>query len=227
MVNIIISADGQWRLRWQSFLELVKSDSIRFCKDLAAFSKHRVSSDTTVYIDANSVEPPNHLPFNLSCEGGQCYFVLVNMKKLSDAALLHYLKLGYSGLIEIGSKPEDILRALEVLSRKEVWFPRRIVERAVRDYQSCSVSQEQVIYEIAAAYNLSKREQQVCLELIDGSKNSDIGKKLFISTHTVKCHVTSLYRKLRVNSRNEVLSAINKRMHQHDSESNRNYFNSP
>lgn len=226
-MNIIISADGQWRLRWQSFLELVKNDSIRFCKDLATFSKQRISSETTVYIDASSIETPNHLPFNLNNEGVHCYFVLVNMKKLSDAALLHYLKLGYSGVIEVDSKPEDILRALEILSRTEVWFPRRIVEKAVRDYQSCSVSQEQVIYEIAAAYNLSKREQQVCLELIDGSKNSDIGKKLFISTHTVKCHVTSLYRKLRVNSRNEVLSAINKRMNHHDHEKSRPYFNSP
>lgn len=213
MTYIIVSLDKKWRSQWVSLLQLVApSRKHLYCTSLAEFAKLELEEKTIIYIDCKSVGLPQYLPYNPSPTLSSCSFVLVNTGILPDKGLLHFLKIGFNGVIKGGEKPEVTLKALESLSRQESWFPRRIVEQAVRDYQKSSTTQEQVVYELAAAYNLSKREQQVCMALIEGDKNCEIGNKLFISKHTVKCHVTSLYRKLDINSRHEILAAINRRL---------------
>lgn len=47
----------------------------------------------------------------------------------------------------------------------------------------------------------TKREIEVLKLLIIGLSNSEIAKKLHISTHTVKAHITSMYVKTGVHSR--------------------------
>ena len=53
--------------------------------------------------------------------------------------------------------------------------------------------------------NLSEREEEVSLLLIKGETNSDIGQKLFISVNTVKSHIKSIYRKLEVSNRIQLI----------------------
>lgn len=216
MSFIIISGNTKWVAGWRSLLELTQSGRKQVCcGSLTEFARLRVDPDSMVFVDTASTGLPKYLPYNPFVQNNECRFVLANTGVLEDQALLHFLKHGYSGIIKNGEKPEAILKALEGLNKHESWFPRRIVEKAVRDYQSASTSHEQVVYELAAAYGLSKREQQVCLALVEGAKNCEIANKLFISKHTVKCHVSNLYRKLGVNSRHQILSTINNRMKRH------------
>lgn len=51
--------------------------------------------------------------------------------------------------------------------------------------------------------NLSPREVQVLKEIVDGSTNLKIAKKLYISLATAKAHVSSIFRKLDVANRVE------------------------
>lgn len=48
---------------------------------------------------------------------------------------------------------------------------------------------------------LTKREHEVLEELIKGSTNTMIAKKLYLSLSTVKSHVSSILRKLQVTTR--------------------------
>ncbi|MGX5914623.1 response regulator transcription factor [Aliidiomarina sp. Khilg15.8] len=213
MSFIMVSGNAKWLASWRSLLELTQPERKQVCcASLSEFARLRFEPDSLVFIDTASTGLPKYLPYNPLLQEMDCRFVLVNTGVLEDNGLLHFLKHGYSGIIKGSEKPEVVLKALEGLSKNESWFPRRIVERAVRDYQNASTTHEQVVYELAAAYGLSKREQQVCLALVEGEKNCEIAGKLFISKHTVKCHVTNLYRKLGVNSRHQILSTINNRM---------------
>ena len=47
----------------------------------------------------------------------------------------------------------------------------------------------------------TEREKEVLLLLINGLSNKMISEKLFISTHTTKAHVASIYKKLGVSNR--------------------------
>jgi len=55
---------------------------------------------------------------------------------------------------------------------------------------------------------LSKQEQIIKDLILEGKTNKEIASQLFISLSTVKTHITNLYKKLGISSRNEIL--INK-----------------
>ena len=55
--------------------------------------------------------------------------------------------------------------------------------------------------------NFTEREREVLFLLLRGLNNKEISKKLFISNHTTKAHVASIYKKLGVSNR--VQAAIN------------------
>ncbi|MCP5104183.1 MAG: helix-turn-helix transcriptional regulator [bacterium] len=50
-------------------------------------------------------------------------------------------------------------------------------------------------------YNISKREQEIALLVLQGETNKSIEEKLFISAHTVKNHIYNIYRKLGIKNR--------------------------
>ena len=49
--------------------------------------------------------------------------------------------------------------------------------------------------------NFTERERDVLFLLLKGLNNKEIPKKLFISNHTTKAHVASIYKKLGVSNR--------------------------
>lgn len=59
---------------------------------------------------------------------------------------------------------------------------------------------------------LTKREIEIFLLIAEGTKNSEIAKKLFISPHTVEIHKTNILIKLNLKSSAELFcyAAINK-----------------
>jgi DNA-binding CsgD family transcriptional regulator len=54
-------------------------------------------------------------------------------------------------------------------------------------------------------YSISDREKEIIVLIIEGKSNSEIKEKLFISQHTVKNHLSNIYRKLDVKNRYELM----------------------
>jgi DNA-binding NarL/FixJ family response regulator len=54
---------------------------------------------------------------------------------------------------------------------------------------------------------LTRREREILMLLMDGSTTRQISKQLFLSEGTVKTHLTALYRKLGVTNRTEAAVA--------------------
>ncbi|SEU23530.1 LuxR C-terminal-related transcriptional regulator [Paenibacillus sp. NFR01] len=55
---------------------------------------------------------------------------------------------------------------------------------------------------------LTPREEEILRLVVQGFNNSEISEKLFISSHTVKNHITKIYEKLGVNSRAQAISKM-------------------
>lgn len=55
---------------------------------------------------------------------------------------------------------------------------------------------------------LTKREQEVLPLILDGLNNHEVGEYLCISSHTVKNHMSNIYRKLNVTDRLQVMAKI-------------------
>ena len=56
--------------------------------------------------------------------------------------------------------------------------------------------------------SLGRREKEVLAELVDGRTEVDIAGRLGISRHTVHAHVRSVYMKLNVHSRVELIHRV-------------------
>lgn len=61
---------------------------------------------------------------------------------------------------------------------------------------------------LLAAYGVSAREREVCLEVLSGNTTADIARHLFISPHTVHDHLKSLFEKVGVGSRGELVAKL-------------------
>ncbi len=69
-------------------------------------------------------------------------------------------------------------------------------------------SGDQLVGLLLEAYDLSARERDVCREVIGGHATAEIASRLFISTHTVQDHLKSIFVKVGVRSRGELVARL-------------------
>ncbi len=87
-----------------------------------------------------------------------------------------------------------------VASRAGGWpcTPRRCTTGRARDLIAVSIEAAgaaEVSRLLLAAYGLSDRERDVCVEVLAGRSSKEIAGRLFISTHTVQDHLKSIFAK--------------------------------
>lgn len=61
---------------------------------------------------------------------------------------------------------------------------------------------------VAATFHLTERESEVMMLLIHGHTRAAIAKKLFISENTARAHVKSIYSKLSMHSKQQLIDYI-------------------
>jgi DNA-binding CsgD family transcriptional regulator len=69
-------------------------------------------------------------------------------------------------------------------------------------------SGDQLLGLLLAAYGLTARERDLCREVIKGGSTSEIAGRLFISSNTVQDHLKSIFAKVGVRSRGELVARL-------------------
>lgn len=67
---------------------------------------------------------------------------------------------------------------------------------------------DQVSESFLSAYNITGREREIILMVIQGKSNADIARELVISLATVKTHLHNIYQKVGVDSRYDLLARV-------------------
>lgn len=57
---------------------------------------------------------------------------------------------------------------------------------------------------------LTTKEKEIVDAIASGLSNKEIAQKLFVSLNTIKTHTNNIYKKLRVNSRAQLIEKLNK-----------------
>lgn len=114
------------------------------------------------------------------------------------------LQLGASGLVRKEKAAEDLTKAIRRVHLGELWFDRNIMGNALSKLRH-SANLKDSDPEIAKIGTLTERERQVIVLIGQGLKNKDIATRLFISETTVRHHLTSIFDKLGVSDRLELL----------------------
>ncbi len=115
-----------------------------------------------------------------------------------DEMLFAAIRAGASGYIlkQIGS--EDLVKALEAVSRGEALLDPAVTQRVFQEVRR-AVKEE----EASAFAHLSQQEKHVLLLVSEGKTNREIAKSLFLGEGTVRNYVSSILSKLGVNNRAE------------------------
>jgi DNA-binding NarL/FixJ family response regulator len=111
---------------------------------------------------------------------------------------------GVVGVIYKSQPPETLLKAIEKVYAGEVWLERSLIAN-VLSRLSRNQPTSKVDPETESITRLSEREKEVVRLIGKGLKNKRISTELCISETTVRHHLTSIYGKLGVSDRLELL----------------------
>lgn len=109
---------------------------------------------------------------------------------------------GASGLVSKDKAPEVFVKAILKVHEGEPWFDRSLIGQMIREMAGGREKQNQEAERIAT---LTAREREVIGLICEGLKNKVIADRLFISETTVRHHLTSIYSKLGVSDRLELV----------------------
>jgi DNA-binding NarL/FixJ family response regulator len=112
---------------------------------------------------------------------------------------------GARGILHKEVPAEQVLKAIEKIHRGELWFDADTMGRVfgqLFDTRSAQPSDPELVKHAA----LTARERDIVSATVEhsGSANHELAERLFISEHTLRNHLTSIYRKLGVASRLEL-----------------------
>src|SRR4030066_343842 len=131
--------------------------------------------------------------------------VLVLTMHRSDEYFFEMLKSGASGYILKGAETSDLIRAVRVVGRGEVFLYPTMAQKLVKDYLNFIQWSEE------SGSSLSSRETEILRLLSEGFSSKEIAEKLVISPSTVHSHRSNIMSKLGLNSRHELIQYARQR----------------
>jgi two-component system response regulator NreC len=125
--------------------------------------------------------------------------VLVLTVHAEEEYLVPVVEAGASGYLTKTSADTDLIEAIKVVARGQVYLPPKATTLLLQRYKA-SESED-----TAGLHDLSTREQEVLALTAEGYSSREIGKKLFISPKTVDTYRSRIMDKLGLNHRSELV----------------------
>ncbi|WP_020207557.1 helix-turn-helix transcriptional regulator [Gilvimarinus chinensis] len=117
------------------------------------------------------------------------------------------LSCGFLGVISLTQQIESILKAVNSVTRGDLWYSRSALEYHVKKQLATRRSASSSFSEIQT---LTEREQKVAALSCQGMRNKEIAKNLNISPYTVKTHMQRIMKKNGVKNRTQLSAALMK-----------------
>ena len=102
------------------------------------------------------------------------------------------LQAGAAGYLLKDSSPDDLFAAIRSVHRGNLVIPQELAKDLMQPQPPAPITSQ-----------FTERELDVLRLLVQGKSNPEIGKALFISTTTVRSHVTNILTKLNVSNRTQ------------------------
>jgi DNA-binding NarL/FixJ family response regulator len=115
------------------------------------------------------------------------------------------LEAGTRGILAKSARPEELIKAVRVVHKGEIWARRHVLAARLEHLAGASVAGRAV--DALLEQRLSSRERDVFRQAATGLSNKELASRLAISEATVKVHLTRIFRKLGVRGRAELAAA--------------------
>jgi two-component system response regulator NreC len=124
--------------------------------------------------------------------------VLVLTVHAEEEYLVPVVEAGASGYLTKTSADLDLVEAIRVVARGEVYMPPKATRLLLQHYKKAQG-------ELGASPELSAREQEVLALTAEGYSSREIGERLFISPKTVDTYRARIMEKLGLTHRSELV----------------------
>jgi DNA-binding NarL/FixJ family response regulator len=123
-----------------------------------------------------------------------------------DEYISQAMNYGAKGYLLKDSPPEDLAMAIRVVNKGNTYMGSGLLEKMLH---KSSPSQPETLDILSQLAELSRREREVLNLIATGASNREIAAKLYISSKTVKNHVTSILSKLNLRDRTQAALLAN------------------
>jgi len=111
------------------------------------------------------------------------------------------IRRGAMGIVLKEHAADQLLKAIKKVNEGEVWIERSMVGDMIQELSRPAM----VDPEMVKIQSLTDREREVIALVGEGLKNKQVGERLFISETTVTHHLSSVFSKLDVSDRLELI----------------------
>lgn len=167
----------------------------------ASNTVHKIKPNILL-VDSSAADDDNFTEFVLSQPDYISTIVITSSREIESHR--KYLLHGISGLVTKEENAAVLIKAIDAVNRGEMWFVRKLLDGTIKQLIGEKKSSSEEVY----SYNrsvLTVREREVLMLICQGMKNKIIADKLFISETTVRHHLTSMFEKLKVSNRLELV----------------------
>ena len=167
-------------------------------------------------LDIIAREPTDLIILNLELEGDSALSFIPQLREAAKDARILVLtgqrdsamhqkaaQHGAMGVVLKEDAADLLLKAIEKVYKGEAWLDRITLGNLI--FQMSSQEKETVDPRTRKIASLTERERQVIALIAEGLKNRQIAERLFISHVTVTHHLSSIYGKLGVSDRLELV----------------------
>ena len=175
-----------------------------------------MASNRSEALELASSATPNLILLDLDLGGESALTFLTHLRETTPNARILVLtglrdadahreavQLGAMGVVLKEHAPDVLIKAIEKVHDGEIWLDRPTMGRMLREM--AVREDKEVDPEMAKIASLTQREREVVALIAEGLKNKQIGQRLFISETTVTHHLSSIYSKLGVADRLELV----------------------
>ena len=125
--------------------------------------------------------------------------ILVLTAHAEEEYLVPVVDAGASGYLTKTSADTDLIEAVKVVARGQVYLPPKAAALLLKRYKKSDETDD------PGLHDLSSREQEVLALTAEGFSSREIGKKLFISPKTVDTYRARITEKLGLTHRSELV----------------------
>ena len=131
--------------------------------------------------------------------------VLVFTGVRDPAILERAILLGARGVLNKDAPPEVLLKAISKIHAGELWIDHEMMSRVISELTR-PPSTRKLDPEAAKQACLTSKERKIIHTIVagNGAMNKSLAQSLFISEHTMRNHLVTIYKKLGVSNRLEL-----------------------